>query len=56
MLQTYQTKLKTIPLHRDLTSDMYLNQYSQFFGVLERKLFVVLHINKNPPTIVSQCN
>ena len=44
MLQTYQTKLKNIPLHNGLSSDMYLHLYAEYFSRLERKLFVQSHI------------
>lgn len=44
MLQTYQTKLMNIPLPNDLTSNMYLRDYAEYFGRLERKLFVQCHI------------
>jgi IS605 OrfB family transposase len=44
MLQTYQTKLKKIPLHNGLSSDLYLQEYAEYFGRLERKLFVQSHI------------
>ena len=54
MLQTYQTKLKLIPLQNHLTSEMYLDQYSQFFGELERKLFVILYFKKEPLSIVKK--
>ncbi len=54
MLQTYQTRLETIPLHQDLTSEMYLKQYGQFFGWLERKLFVLIHIKKMPSNQVKK--
>lgn len=40
MLQTYQTKLKNIPLPNEFSSDMYLQEYAEYFGRLERKLFV----------------
>ena len=39
MLQTYQTKLTSIQLNENLTSEMYLVEYGKFFGVLERILF-----------------
>jgi hypothetical protein len=54
MLQTYQTKLKLIPLQHNLSSEMYLDQYSQFFGELERKLFVILFFKKAPLSIVKK--
>jgi IS605 OrfB family transposase len=54
MLQTYQTRLKTIPLHQDLTSEMYLDQYGQLFGRMERKLFVLIHIKKMPSNQVKK--
>jgi IS605 OrfB family transposase len=44
MLQTYQTKLSNNFLNTDGTSDMYLAEYGEFFGTLERKLFVQTHI------------
>ncbi|MFS0777580.1 IS200/IS605 family accessory protein TnpB-related protein [Neobacillus sp. 3P2-tot-E-2] len=44
MLQTYQTKLSNHYLNTDCTSDMYLSEYGKFFGMIERKLFVLTHI------------
>ena len=44
MLQTYQTKLMNIPLPNELSSDMYLHEYAEYFSRLERKLFVQSHI------------
>jgi IS605 OrfB family transposase len=44
MLQTYQTKLSNHFLNTDCTTDMYLSEYGKFFGMLERKLFVITHI------------
>jgi IS605 OrfB family transposase len=40
MLQTYQTKLKNILLPNEFSSDMYLHEYAEYFGRLERMLFV----------------
>ncbi|SEN01612.1 transposase, IS605 OrfB family, central region [Mesobacillus persicus] len=45
MLQTYQTKLRNVELSNCLTSDRYLQEYSKFFGMVERKLFVQSHIH-----------
>jgi IS605 OrfB family transposase len=44
MIQTYQTKLINISLHNGLSSYMYLQEYADYFGRLERKLFVQSHI------------
>jgi hypothetical protein len=44
MLQTFQTKLKNIPLNNKFSSEMYLSEYGQFFGMLERRLFVQSHL------------
>jgi IS605 OrfB family transposase len=44
MLQTYQMKLKDIPLHNVLSTDRYLHEYAEYFGTLERRLFVQSHI------------
>ncbi|MEI4770930.1 IS200/IS605 family accessory protein TnpB-related protein [Psychrobacillus sp. FJAT-51614] len=50
MFQTYQTKLKNemivLPSKKTATVFTYLNHYAQFFGMLERKLFVDLYIRK----------
>lgn len=44
MLQTYQTKLSTICTNNEWTTDMYLSEFANFFGTLERKLFLKTHI------------
>jgi hypothetical protein len=44
MLQTYQTKISNHLLNTDCKSDIYLSEYGKFFGMLERKLFVLTHI------------
>lgn len=44
MLQTYQTKLINFSLHDGLSATMYLHEYAEYFGRLERKLFVQSHI------------
>jgi IS605 OrfB family transposase len=44
MLQTYQTKLVNILLHNGLSSDMYLCDNAEYFGSIERRLFVQSHI------------
>ena len=45
MLQTYQTKIHHFGLNEKLTSEMYLSEYSKFFGILERKLFIQSYIH-----------
>lgn len=50
MLQTYQTKLRNIQLNDELSSDRYLKEYGEFFGMLERKLFVQTYIDNNSST------
>ena len=50
MLQTYQTKLRNIQLNDKLSSDRYLMEYGEFFGMLERKLFVQTYIDGNSST------
>ncbi|MDQ0242639.1 IS605 OrfB family transposase [Bacillus fengqiuensis] len=52
MFQTYQTKMKNdiIVLPNKTTEPVYhyFDHYAQFFGVLERKLFVDLYVRKLP--------
>lgn len=50
MLQTYQTKLSTICTRNGWTSDMYLLEFTKFFGILERKLFLKTHIQGVAPS------
>lgn len=44
MLQTYQTKLPNLPLHNNLCTDHYLQEYAAYFGRLERKLFLESYV------------
>ncbi|WP_428912458.1 hypothetical protein [Niallia sp. Krafla_26] len=46
MLQTYQTRLRRNQLNNGLCSEDYLQEYGEFFGQLERKLFVQFYVNK----------
>jgi IS605 OrfB family transposase len=52
MFQTYQTKMKNeiIALQNKKTESVfnYYEHYAQFFGMLERKLFVDLYVRKKP--------
>jgi IS605 OrfB family transposase len=50
MLQTYRTKPKPVQINDNLSSIDYFDEYGAFFGKLERKLFVMLHIKKNSST------
>ena len=53
MFKTYQTKLKNdiIALKNDRSIPVYeyFHQNAQYFGMLERKLFVDLYVRKKPP-------
>ncbi|WP_428911659.1 IS200/IS605 family accessory protein TnpB-related protein [Niallia sp. Krafla_26] len=46
MLQTYQTKLRSVLLNNGLCPEDYLQEFGKFFGILERKLFVQLYVKK----------
>jgi IS605 OrfB family transposase len=46
LLQTYQTKLSNVQLDHHLDSYRYLDEFSKFFGFLERKLFVLFYVKK----------
>jgi IS605 OrfB family transposase len=50
MLQTYQTKLRNLQLNNEMTSEMYLSEYGEFFGMLERKLYRESYIKGIPPS------
>ena len=53
MFKTYQTKLKNDKIllknNRAIPVYEYLHQNAQYFGMLERKLFVDLYVRKKPP-------
>ena len=53
MFKTYQTKLKNDKIllknNRAIPVYEYFHQNAQYFGMLERKLFVDLYVRKKPP-------